>query len=144
MKTAAWIGSACLVLLVLICVIMWSRNIEVRIPKDFRGLVRIRPDPAASAPKVGFFKLVVEVPVSGELTLPSLDVVRRMHRQKASFSDGAPLQVALPGDVFSGIALRVMNTPPTQQVFYFVGTREELIAYLKENGDRLYSVHQGD
>jgi hypothetical protein len=142
MKAALWIGGACLVLLVLICAIMWSRNFEVRVPKDFRGLVRIRPDPAAPAPKVGFFKLVVQVPESGEVTLPSLDVVRRMHHQKASFSDGSPLQVALPGDVFSGIALQVMNTPPTQQVFYFVGTREELITYLKEDGDRLYTVHQ--
>lgn len=142
MKTAFWIGGACLTLLVVVCAVMWSRNIEVRVPKDFRGLVRIKPDPEARAPKVGFFKLVVQVSESGELALPSLDVVRRMHHQKASFSDGSPLPVALPGDVFSGIALQVMNTPTTQQVFYFVGTRDELIAYLKENGDRLYSVHQ--
>ena len=86
--------------------------------------------------------MVVHVPESGELQLPDPDVVRRVHRQTAVFSDGTPLPVALPGDTFEGLALWVMNTPPTQQVFWFVGTKDEAIAYLKTNGDRLYSIDE--
>jgi len=140
MKPLSWIIGGGVVTLVVACAVIWSRNVEVIVPKDFRGLIRVRPNPSAASPTMGWFKLVVEVPPSGELFLPSLDVLRRLHRQRSSFSDGSSLPFVFPGDSFEGVAFQVMNTPPTQQVFYYVGTRDELIEYLKVNRQRLYSV----
>ena len=124
------------------CLIIWARNVEIRVSSGFQGLIRITADVAAGNPEIGFLKLVVNVPESGEVKVANLNIVRRMHRQTASFTDGSPLPVSFPGDQGLGVALHVMNTPPTPQVFYFVGTRDELVAYLAENESHLYAVQR--
>jgi hypothetical protein len=85
MKAFAVIAGIILIVIGLIGGFVWSRNVEIRVPKEFRGFISIHPNPKAPAPRIGFFKLIIEVPQSGELALPSLDLVRRMHRQEASF-----------------------------------------------------------
>ena len=129
--------------LVLIAItgLVWTRTVEVRVPNHFHGLIRVTSDPAAKPPSIGLFRLVLHVPASGELTIPDLDIIRRFHREVACRFSGSPLPVVLPGDDWHGVALHVMNTPPTPQVFYYVGTREELLRFLAEAHDRLYSVH---
>lgn len=140
MKTAIWMA-VCLALTGVVCLVIWTRNVELEVPADFRGLIRFRSDSSALPPKIGFFKLVVQVPESGDGRLPHLDVLRRVHHLKALSSNGSRLPVAFPGDRSTSIALHVMNTPPTDQVYYFVGNRDQLLIYLREHGNRLYSTH---
>src|SRR4051812_39745917 len=134
--------AAALLVSVVITGVMWTRTIEVRVPDDFHGLIRVTSDPSAKPPSVGLFRLVLHVPASGKLVIPDFDVIRRLHRQVAYRCDGSPLPVVLPGDPpRDGVAFQVMNTPPTPQVFYYVGTDKELLAFLIEQGTRLYSVN---
>jgi hypothetical protein len=134
------IAAVALLALVVITGVVWTRTIEVRVPDDFHGLIRVTCDPTAKPLSAGLFRLVLDVPASGEVAIPDLDVIRRFHRQVARRFNGSPLPLGFPGQPSHGVALHVMNTPPTPQVFYYVGTREELLQFLTRAGHRLYSV----
>jgi hypothetical protein len=120
--------------------VLSSRTVEIVVPVGFRGLVRIDQNPSAPPMQKTIWKRIVSIPRSGETTIPSLDVLLRPHRERASFSDGSPLRVVFPGEIATGVALQAMNTPPTAQIFYFVGTRDELLRYLELHWENLYST----
>lgn len=141
MKASFWIVLA-LVLLGIAVSAVWTRNVEIRVPKGYRGLIRIKQDAAANPVRIGFCKIVIDVPRSGEIAIPSLNIFRRWHHDRAEFDDGSSLDVCFPGDSCPGITLQLMPAPTTFQVFFFVGKRDELTSYLEQNRDMLYSIRE--
>jgi hypothetical protein len=136
----AGLSAAAFLFVIVILGVAWSRTIEMRIPDGFHGFIRVTVDPAAKPPSIGLLRLVVHVPASGATSLPTLDIFRRFHHQSAITSSGVRLPLVLPGDRYEGRAFHIMNTPPTPQVFFYVGTREELLAFLATSERRLYAV----
>ncbi|MGH8016820.1 MAG: hypothetical protein ACREIA_00785 [Opitutaceae bacterium] len=114
------------------------RFVELEVPVGFRGLIRINQAAGAGGIEREVLRSVIRIPASGEVKVDSLAVFRRLHRLTARYADGRPIEVVLPGDEFPGDALWQMDTPPTDNIYYFVGTREELISFISEKQKQLY------
>lgn len=100
--------------------------IEFRIPKGFRGPIKIFAVPGAGQHKRQDGHLVVNVPQDGVLKLSDTLAFAKWHSEFVSFADGTPISIGFAHEVNKeGIALWSMSRDHEGTVFFFVGTRNE-------------------
>jgi hypothetical protein len=140
MKVAVIVIAAVAAFCTALMILLWSRTVTIVVPDGYRGLVRIDRVDGATGPRIGWFELVIEVPASGSVALPSLKFFRRFHRTRARYASGAELPVSLTLRRLEGVALQTMYAPARESIYYYVGTASELHDFVKANERKLYSV----
>jgi hypothetical protein len=129
---------------VLLCVVLsgcigkTGPPVQIIVPKNLSGLIRIVEDKSGMIVPFEKGEFVYRIPTNGVLVVVEAEGFAEFHKERASFSDGVPLQLrstdsadGLPGEV----AIYSLGRT-SRELAFFVGTRQEMIAFLKSGGWR--------
>jgi hypothetical protein len=140
-KTATIVGTSFLAVIMIIGSIFYLESkVAIILPVNFRGLIRISlNDHDSEGIERGFFTLSVRIPMSGELNVKTLAEFRKLRRYEVHNENGMETKQAFLGSSQTGIKFWHLNSPPKEQVYFFVGTFDEMDAFLKSHEQDLYS-----
>ena len=118
-----------------------TRNVVYVFPDDFRGFVNLVESPDGIVLGPSLRGLVVEVPTSGRVEVKSIDILEKWRFTRAQYVSGMPLEVFVRRPKYykdSDFGYWMMGVPAGERLYGFVGTREEMGAFVRRHGSRIY------
>lgn len=121
---------------------LFKRNdIVFVIPNDFKGFIQVVKAEDGEDFSQSGATFDIYVPPSGISKIPDLKPFRSTHTSKARYVNGGTLSVVILGsDIVNENCFWVLNTPPADKVYFFVGTHEEVFRFLEEHRNEIYKL----
>jgi hypothetical protein len=131
---------ALVIVIILVSREVMLRNITYVVPDGFRGFINVVEKPTSDNKlSVSLKGVIVEVPASGRVEVQSINILRKWNLVSAQFESGEEIEVRIPNvhdEV--GFAFWMMGVPSGERLYSFIGTRDEMREFVKEQENRIY------